>query len=320
MKLEAVRSLKSQIRGSLISRAFNEVIGEEQPNFSVGVGLTDTDGKYRLAVRVRSDSDGKWFREEYARFLDRPDVDVDIRAIGEIKRRTEEVTAPPATADDLKIGMRVRHANGRPGTLGFFAQRNGTKGFVSCNHVIARKGKSHRGDDIRGGVSDAVIARLDKVHPLKGIFRPQADCAYAAIDPARFPTAHPNRLGEDGDLDQQLPELTRFLPVIKIGAATQRTTGRIISFENDDHVFDYDDFFATFPNVIEIESTTIDPVTSKFKTFSDPGDSGSLIYTEDRKPVGILFFETTGGPNNSGLSYANPIGTVLSALNVRIAA
>jgi hypothetical protein len=318
MRLEAVRRLKSQIRDSLVSRAFNEVL-PEQPNFSVGVGLTDMDGKYKLAVRVREDGDREWFQEEYARFLDRPDVDVDIRTVGTIVRQAEEeVPELPSAADDLQVGMRVRHVNGRPGTLGFFAERNGMKGFVSCNHVIARKDRSRRGDVIRGGVSDAVIARLERVHRLKSFLR-QADCAYAAVDPARFP-ADANILGPDGKLDADLPVLTRFLPVIKIGAATQRTTGRIISFENDDHVFDYDNFFATFPNVIEIESTTRHPATSEITAFSDPGDSGSLIYTEDRKPVGILFFETTGGPNNSGLAYANPIGAVLAALDVRIAA
>jgi hypothetical protein len=53
--------------------------------------------------------------------------------------------------------------------------------------------------------------------------------------------------------------------------------------------------------------------------FSDLGDSGTAIVTnvpgQQRHPVGLLFAETAaGGPDNSGLSYANPITRVMRAI------
>jgi hypothetical protein len=43
---------------------------------------------------------------------------------------------------------------------------------------------------------------------------------------------------------------------------------------------------------------------------SDPGDSGSLILTEDNKAVGLLF------AGSSTVTVINPIDAVLSALNI----
>jgi hypothetical protein len=49
----------------------------------------------------------------------------------------------------------------------------------------------------------------------------------------------------------------------------------------------------------------------------DEGDSGSLILGEDRPAVGLLFAGTDlGGTNGQGLTYANPIATVLAKLKI----
>ncbi len=65
-----------------------------------------------------------------------------------------------------------------------------------------------------------------------------------------------------------------------------------------------------FDNQIEIEG-------SGTKTFSDGGDSGSLIFNEDNEGVGLLFAGgDSGGTNGMGLTYANPLRTVLDSLKV----
>ncbi len=45
---------------------------------------------------------------------------------------------------------------------------------------------------------------------------------------------------------------------------------------------------------------------------SDPGDSGSLIVSEDNRAVGLLF------AGSSSVTVINPIAAVLSALNIKI--
>ncbi len=51
------------------------------------------------------------------------------------------------------------------------------------------------------------------------------------------------------------------------------------------------------------------------------GDSGSLVYREDGVALGLLFAGSeTGGANGTGLTYCNPIGTVLERLGRRCSA
>jgi hypothetical protein len=68
-----------------------------------------------------------------------------------------------------------------------------------------------------------------------------------------------------------------------------------------------------FDQQIEIES-------AGDGSFSDGGDSGSLIVDDDFGAVGLLFAGSeAGGENGLGLTFANPIGTVLDALKVDLA-
>ncbi|MEJ7591583.1 MAG: hypothetical protein WKF77_08540 [Planctomycetaceae bacterium] len=98
--------------------------------------------------------------------------------------------------------------------------------------------------------------------------------------------------------------------VRKVGRTTGETTGRVTAFELDNVVVDYDIGNLRFDNQIEIEGTGT-------KAFSDGGDSGSLIFDEGNLGVGLLFAGgDSGGSNNMGLTYANPLKAVLYALKV----
>ena len=100
--------------------------------------------------------------------------------------------------------------------------------------------------------------------------------------------------------------------VAKIGRTTGLTKGRVTAFEIDNVVVEYDRGDLVFDGQIEIEGAGSRP-------FSDGGDSGSLIVDEDRQAVALLFAGTdTGGRNNRGLTYANPIGEVLRRLRVEL--
>ena len=58
----------------------------------------------------------------------------------------------------------------------------------------------------------------------------------------------------------------------------------------------------------------------KRRPFSAGGDSGSLIVGADRRAVALLFAGSDqGGANGQGLTYANPIYTVLDRLKIELA-
>ena len=77
-------------------------------------------------------------------------------------------------------------------------------------------------------------------------------------------------------------------------------------------VLSYDIGNLRFDNQIEIECTGT-------KAFSDGGDSGSLIFDEGHLGVGLLFAGgDSGGSNDKGLTYANPLKAVLDALKVNL--
>jgi hypothetical protein len=57
-------------------------------------------------------------------------------------------------------------------------------------------------------------------------------------------------------------------------------------------------------------------ITGRAASFSEGGDSGSVIWrSRDRAPLGLLFAgSSTGGEGGAGVTFANPLATVLAAL------
>ena len=97
--------------------------------------------------------------------------------------------------------------------------------------------------------------------------------------------------------------------VYKIGAMTGMTYGTIASFLTDVQVR-IDGEIYDFANQIFIKG--FDKDSGELRPFSHPGDSGSLIIDYNtHKAVGLLF-----AGNNSGDTLANPIGPVLTKLNI----
>ena len=117
------------------------------------------------------------------------------------------------------------------------------------------------------------------------------------------------KLGGFGNLQGLGPDfLDEGTHVRKVGRTTGETTGLVTAFELDNVVVNYDLGNLRFDNQIEIEGQGADP-------FCEGGDSGSLIVNEDNLGVALLFAGgDTGGTNGRGLTYANPLRTVLDQL------
>jgi hypothetical protein len=97
--------------------------------------------------------------------------------------------------------------------------------------------------------------------------------------------------------------------VEKVGRSTGHTRGRISAVEVDGVAVQYDEAVHTFDDQVEIQGLG--------GAFSAGGDSGSVIWrSRDRAPLGLLFAgSTTGGSGGAGVTFANPLATVLHLLD-----
>jgi hypothetical protein len=134
------------------------------------------------------------------------------------------------------------------------------------------------------------------------------DAAVAALDPgvATEPADLPG-----GPLSGPVPHSLDIDPdelVEKVGRTTGHTHGRITAVEVDGVAVQYDDGVYRFDDQIEI--------AGQAGAFSQGGDSGSVIWrSRDRAPLGLLFAgSSTGGDGGTGVTFANPLATVLAVL------
>jgi hypothetical protein len=95
-----------------------------------------------------------------------------------------------------------------------------------------------------------------------------------------------------------------------VGRTTEHTHGRITAVEVDGLVVEYGQAVHRFDDQIEI--------TGRAGAFSGRGDSGSVIWrSRDRAPMALLFAGSeTGGAAGTGVTFANPLATVLATLGV----
>jgi len=212
----------------------------------------------------------------------------------------------------------IGHHKITAGTLGCFvkARTGGEELILSNNHVLANENKAKAGDDILqpgnydGGKRPAdVIGTLANFVKLKAVSANVVDCAVASIKSGINTTT--GTLGAFGKLAGLGPApVSDGAKVRKFGRTTGPTQGVITAFEMDNVVITYDLGDLTFNNQIEIEGAGSD-------AFSAGGDSGSLIIDADLKGIALLFGGgDQGGSNGKGLTYANPLKTVLDALKV----
>lgn len=306
MRLDSVFALKEEV-SVLLPRMAARRDGEAVP-VGLGAAPTSVPGQFRLAVRPRFEGD---LPETALAYLRRTSGgELDIRYTGIIEPMGRKLT----------VGCSTAHRGGRTGTLGFFArrERDGAMGFVSANHVIAALDKGQEGDEIfHPAMSDGGRTLGDCVGLLAGDYPrlnqrgPRTvDCAFARlVDGVEYEACS---VGAGDRLSNIPAPPEQSLEVGKIGRTTGRTSGRITAFALDDSVINYAFGEARFKAQIEIESADKSP-------FSRPGDSGSVVFTADGHPLGLVYSRSAaGGASNMGLTMVNPIAVVLDALGVSL--
>jgi hypothetical protein len=203
------------------------------------------------------------------------------------------------------------------GTLGARLKGSNNKFYaLSNNHVFAVENLGKVGDPIIqpgqadngcGSTAADQIGTVAGFIPLK--FGKNAtntvDAAAGSVTAATVKNATP--AGGYGTPSTTIKTATLNMLVEKYGRTTVLTHGKISGLDATVVVNYSNNHKATFVHQIVISNRGA-------KSFSGPGDSGSLIVTDNaaRNPVGLLF---AGSPTTT---IANPIQTVLSALGTKL--
>lgn len=349
MRLDSVRSLKAELVSSVVepmnarsdrvrTAGARALAGPLASAFTFGIGARATDtvpdvqrtfalgvaphGRdYRLAIRLQRQ--GLRDSEVIQSLTKRARGEVDVRLVGRIEKRAKKPAALWYRSDNrpLLIGSSIAHVLVTAGTLGAFASRAGKTYLLSNNHVLANEGDAKSGDTILqrapfdGGKKPAqAVATLGPFVALRPGGTNFVDAALALLDdpaPASFDAVRLRQLV--AGKDRKLKGLGKaFLDegatVYKLGRTTGPTKGRVTAFDLDNVVANYGIGNLRFDGQIEVEGTGA-------TTFSDGGDSGSLIVNAAMEAVALLFAGSDiGGKNGAGLTYANPIHKVLGDL------
>ena len=229
-------------------------------------------------------------------------IATDVVEIGEIEAFPFKGRYRPALG-----GVSVGHFRITAGTIGCLVTKGHALFILSNNHVLANVNRASIGDPILqpgpfdgGRVPADVIAKLSEYIPINFAAPNEVDCAIAQTSPSLVTPG--NKCFAVGSPHQRC---RLNLLVRKCGRTTQFTRGRITDCNATVRVGYGPAGTAVFRNQIIIQSLTAGP-------FSRPGDSGSLIVTDRRRPVGLLF------AGSASHTVANPITAVLAALDVRI--
>ncbi|HEX4610679.1 MAG TPA: hypothetical protein VH092_20985 [Urbifossiella sp.] len=285
-----------------------------QPSIALGIGRS-TGHEFRLAVRCQRSELLK--SKEVEQIRKKAKDEVDIRYIGPVTKQASPW--PQQRHRPLAIGVSIGHVKVTAGTLGAFVKKRGAEGvlILSNNHVLANENRGKTGDVIlQPGLLDDGQDPADRVATLAGRVALEktksnaVDAAIAAlVEGIEFDPRTIRGLGKLAGLGAEFVDVGT--EVAKLGRTTGLTRGRVTAFELDNVVVNFDTGPKRFNGQIEIEGEGDDP-------FSLGGDSGSLILEAGtRLAVALLFaVSNVGGSNNQGLTYANPLRTVLDALKV----
>ncbi|MBD8080322.1 hypothetical protein [Cellulosimicrobium arenosum] len=303
---------------------------------SLALGLAPrADGRYAIAVRYRLGVPAA--RSIARKVAAEAGETVDVRRTGRIRALAGPGVRPPVVTAlavgetdrvrPLRPGVSIANVDVTAGTLGAFvrvAPAVGAAGYdpaavhvLSNWHVLVGSPSGQVGDVVvQPGPADGGRAPGDRVGtlaslvPLAAGVTQTVDAALALLDDPVVDPAYP------------VGRITRTAVALggeavgKIGRTTGVTAGRVTAIELDDVVVGYGDELGAlrFDDQVEVESTGDGP-------FSRGGDSGSLVYRDDGVALGLLFAGSeTGGTDGTGLTYCNPIGTVLERLGATLLA
>ena len=221
-------------------------------------------------------------------------------------------------------GISIGHRDITAGTLGGLVRdtKNGKTVILSNNHVLGNSNEGSPGDAIlQPGPADGGSFPADHIADLTRFveidFIPGSEnLGDAAIATPRDANAV---VWNTVDVGPGTPARTRDLDESDLGAAvhktgrtTEHTRGFVQALFGTTQV-KYDLFKkATFVEQIIVSQAPGQP------SFSNGGDSGSLVYDDENRCVGLLFAGSQGTETEPGTTILNPIAHVLRLLEVEL--
>lgn len=323
LKSKLIASIERRVAQGIEARSLNvpaaPTASLRTPPPSIALGVVRS-GKgiqgFKLAVRI----------QQHSPLVDRQLELIRTQAAGETDERfigPVRKLSPWAQKRHrpLRIGTSIGHFKITAGTLGCFATaRKGNATIaISNNHVLANENAGKAGDAIlQPGAYDKGARPKDAIGTLANFVRLSrntpnlVDAAACLLDEAiQHDPAAIEGLGRLSGLSNAAVDEGDI--VHKLGRTTGLTRGRITAFEVDNVRVNFDLGELRFDQQLEIEGADDGP-------FSQGGDSGSMIVNADLRAVGLLFAGgDVGGSNNRGLTYANPMQSVLEALKADLA-
>lgn len=287
----------------------NEV-GFVQPGIALGIARGEVREDYRLAVRIQHPDFLAGSRIEA--IIEAARNEVDIRYVGLLtKQRAGQV----GRVRPIVPGISVGHYAITAGTLGAFVRipSEARPRILSNNHVLADENRGAFGDEVlQPGTIDGGVSGGDRVGALERFVALHTDrvntvdAALAVVDTdVELNRAIPG-LGEVSEISA-VEEVDQ---VAKVGRTTGLTRGRVSAIEVDGVAVRFSTGTMRFDGQIEI--------SGEGKSFSAPGDSGALIVDPQQSAgVALLFAGSDqGGPDGTGVTYANPLTTVFETLSI----
>lgn len=315
MQLDSVRELKAEVRGRLTAQV--TATAQAQPT-TVALGVLPRPRGFGLAVRVSSAE--ALALPPLEAVLDRWGAETDVRVVGPVRAASTSLPLPAAArrrVRPLVPGTSVAHPDVTAGTLGaFVVDADGRVLLLSNNHVLADTDRADVGDPVLSpGPADGGRAPADRVATLTAFqrFVPTGnllDLAVAAVDD---PALVGGNTVPEGVLSGVVDEVLDGVPVAKTGRTTGHTTGTVTAVELDGVSVDYGrGQLLTFDDCLEVEGDG--------RSFSDGGDSGSIVYGRNGlSALGLLFAgSTTGGAGGTGLTYCNGAALALRTAGVTL--
>lgn len=252
------------------------------------------------------------------------DVPVETVATGLITLRSD----PTTRARPAPLGYSVGHPDITAGTIGArVVDGSGSVFVLSNNHILADVNDANIGDSaLQPGPADGGTDPEDKIGELADFEVIDTsgdntiDAAIASTTTSNVGSATPTDDGYgqpsstlftlDGDGDGNVDSDAVGLNVQKYGRTTELTTGQVEEISVTVEVC----LETRGPFRCAASATFVDQIGISPGSFSDGGDSGSLIVTDDSNanPVGLLF----AGSDTRTL--ANRIDLVLERFDVSI--
>ncbi len=315
MQLDSVRELKQEVRGRLTTQI--SAAAQAGPA-TVALGVLPRPRGFGLAVRVSS-ADALALPALEA-VVHRWSAETDVRVVGPVRAAPAALPLPAAAVARVRPlvpGTSVGHPDVTAGTLGaFVTDAAGRVLLLSNNHVLADTDRASVGDPVLSpGPADGGRLDVDRVATLTAFerLRPTGnllDLAVAAVDD---PALVGGNTVPEGVLSGVVEEVLDGVAVAKTGRTTGHTTGTVTAVELDGVTVDYGRRqLLSFDDCLEVEGDG--------RSFSDGGDSGSVVYAVDGlAALGLLFAgSTTGGTGGTGLTYCNGAALALRTAQVTL--